>query len=131
LIRSPSIYCILALSLSACGSKKTVEVLPARDSQAVRTVVRENLKQVRDCYESELKKVSELEGKVVLAWDIQQDGTVGDCDVLENSIDKGDGLAQCLITRVKSWKFQKHSEGKVARVRYPFIFSAKPPTATD
>ncbi|NJM09901.1 MAG: FHA domain-containing protein [Bdellovibrionaceae bacterium] len=46
------------------------------DKEAIRRVIREHIREIRSCYEKELQRSPDLYGKIVLEWDIEEEGRV-------------------------------------------------------
>lgn len=90
------------------------------DKEAVRVIVREHVSEVRKCYENRLRTKPELSGKLVLQWDINRDGVVANpmaSQALDAEVDN------CVIDKLKTWKFPEPPNNRVAKVSYPFVFS--------
>lgn len=73
--------------------------------------------QVRACYERSLKADPDLQGKLLMRWEVQPDGTVADAKV------QGDGLgnaklSECIERRVSRWRFPTASRS--TPVEFPF-----------
>lgn len=94
------------------------------DKEAIRRVIREHLREIRNCYERELQRTPDLYGKIVLQWDIGEFGRVEDARVKSNEIGNND-VANCVISRLRTWKFPDPPKGVVGRVVYPFVFSSQ------
>jgi hypothetical protein len=89
---------------------------------AIKQVVMRHVAEVRACYERELKHRPGLEGRVVVGFSIGLDGRVGDLEV-EETLPDDDAVADCVATRVKTWRFPKPTGGEPIEVRYPFVFT--------
>ena len=100
------------------------EFTAGMDREAIRRVIREHLKEIRNCYERELQRSPELYGKLVLEWDIEEAGRVTRCVVKSNALGN-DNVANCISSRLKTWKFPDPPAGVIGRVSYPFVFSSQ------
>jgi len=100
------------------------EFAAGMDKEAIRRVIREHLKEIRNCYERELQRSPDLYGKLVLEWDIEEQGRVSRCVVKSNALGN-DSVAQCIASRLKTWKFPDPPANMVGRVSYPFVFSSQ------
>jgi hypothetical protein len=92
------------------------------DKDAVRKVVQEHLKDVNGCYESRLRTSPGLVGKVVLDWEIWNNGFAHDIRV-KKSLDAT--LDNCLVDKVKTWQFPIPPKGLTGRVDFPFTFATE------
>ncbi|MBK7861076.1 MAG: TonB family protein [Archangiaceae bacterium] len=96
-------------------------VMGSLDQGLVRTVIHRNRNPVRYCYEQELAQAPELEGKVVVKFVITREGTVDSPKVTESTVGRS-ALEDCIVSRVKGWRFPKPAGGGVVVVTYPFVF---------
>ncbi|MGE4130422.1 MAG: AgmX/PglI C-terminal domain-containing protein [Bdellovibrionales bacterium] len=94
------------------------------DREAIRRVIREHLREIRNCYEARLQSNPELHGKVVLQWNIVGAGQVKNARVTGNSL--GDSaVGDCLARRLSTWTFPSPPQDQIGQVVYPFVFSAR------
>lgn len=89
----------------------------------IKRVVRENYAQFKYCYEKQLVKNPEVEGKVVLKFLIGADGKVQKAEVTETTIESAD-MEQCMLRAAKRMQFPEPMGGGVVDVVYPFVFKA-------
>ncbi|MGE0528850.1 MAG: AgmX/PglI C-terminal domain-containing protein, partial [Bdellovibrionales bacterium] len=94
------------------------------DKEAIRRVIREHIREIRSCYERQLQRNQDLYGKLVLEWDIEEHGRVSRCVVKSNALGDND-VAQCIVNRLKTWKFPDPPKDQIGRVVYPFVFSSQ------
>jgi outer membrane biosynthesis protein TonB len=94
------------------------------DREAIRRVIREHLREIRNCYERELQRTPDLYGKVVITWDIVEGGRVSSAGVSRNEIGSAN-VGECIAARLKTWKFPDPPKDQVGRVSYPFVFSSQ------
>ena len=94
------------------------------DKEAIRRVIREHIREIRSCYERQLQSNPDLYGKLVIQWDIEEAGRVTRTEVKSNALGN-DAVAQCIMSRLKTWKFPDPPQGVVGRVVYPFVFSSQ------
>lgn len=116
------------------GDKTTVAIEPGGseesfvgtiDREAVRRVVRANLNQIQACYTRELNKLdrtrrAQLEGKVILKWDIVERGAAQNVRV-ESSTLNNRSIENCMRERLATWQFPEPPKGLVGEVTYPFL----------
>jgi outer membrane biosynthesis protein TonB len=81
--------------------------------------VRDNIHEIRTCYNAVLEKQPEAKAKLVVDFTIGVDGG-GDQERI-GSIEGTAELGQCVSAAVLAWKFPKPTGGEVA-VSYPFVF---------
>jgi len=105
-------------------SEQGASEVTGMDREAIRRVIREHLREIRSCYERELQASPDLHGKVVLEWDIGEGGQVLNAHV-GNDSSGNPKIGQCLVSRLKTWRFPDPPKDQIGRVVYPFIFSAR------
>ncbi len=79
--------------------------------------------EVRYCYEVELNRQPSLAGKVSVSFTIDPAGAVSDASVLQSTL-SSPGVEQCILTRVRRWKFPEPKGGGVCVINYPWVFKA-------
>ena len=94
------------------------------DREAIRRVIRDHLREIRNCYERELQRSPDLFGKLSLQWDINEGGRVSNVEVKSNSLGNA-AVAGCIASRLKTWKFPDPPKDQIGRVVYPFVFSSQ------
>ncbi len=117
------------------GGKGSVTILPGGDGESyggnidrngIRQVFLNNQRTLQSCYESALSTDRGLSGKVVLDFDIGEQGRVlrasvsGDKSTLNN-----DRLSNCIVNRMKTWRFPEPPQNQTVQVFYPLAFSGK------
>ncbi len=87
----------------------------------IQHIVAEHRSHIRYCYEKELAKAPQLEGRVDVSFVIGSDGSV--------RLSKADGLdpkvASCVLAVIDSMKFPAPKGGGIVKVSYPFVFRAE------
>jgi len=91
------------------------------DLDMVSEVIRRNMGQIRFCYEQGLQLDPSLAGRVGVKFVIGGNGQVKIADV-ENTTLNAPGIEQCILLRLKSWKFPLPDGGVDVKVSYPFSF---------
>ena len=95
------------------------------DKNAILRVIRRNKHQLEWCYEFALQKRPDMEGKVLLKWDILNERVRG-VSVMNNTT--GDSaLARCLMSRLKNFRFTGTGlqKGQIGEVRIPFAVTKR------
>ncbi len=77
---------------------------------------------IQFCYEKELARNPELQGKVTMSFRIGLDGAVVKAFVENSSLGSKD-VEGCMARQIQRWKFPK-PEGGMCQIRYPFVFNA-------
>ncbi len=94
------------------------------DREAVRRVIRSILNQIKSCYERQLRTDSSLEGKVVIEFQIVDQGRVQSAKTSTTTL-KNAAVEQCVAARIREARFPEPPTGTVAVVYYPFVFGAQ------
>jgi hypothetical protein len=81
------------------------------DSGAVKTTVRNQRFELRDCYQPELSKNPNLKGEMALQFTVS--GQTGEVvAALERHTDFANKtVSSCILSKVKAWKFEKKFKG--------------------
>jgi TonB family protein len=95
---------------------------PGYDRDLVLKVVRLHQNQIRFCYESELNRSPDLAGKVTVAWTIDGTGAVSIAQVAESGL-KNESVENCILQRVRSWKFPEPQGGQEVAITFPWVFN--------
>jgi pSer/pThr/pTyr-binding forkhead associated (FHA) protein len=90
------------------------------DKEAVRRVVKSIYNQIKNCYDRGLRGNSELEGKVVIHWEVYDQGHVK-TSVVKESPDELRSVAECVALRIKDQRFPEPPTGSYYEVDYPFM----------
>jgi len=102
-------------------SQGTPVIMGSLDKEIIRRVIKENLSQIRYCYERELAKSPGLYGKVQVKFIIAATGLVSNSQIDESTM-KNANVEQCIAQKVRGWRFPKPKGGGIVIVTYPFIF---------
>jgi len=96
------------------------------DKEAVRRVVKSALAQFKACYEKEYRMNSKLEGKVVVQWEIHEQGVAKNAQIIKvKSTINNSAVEECVKNRMMALKFPEPPPGTAAEVTYPFIFQGQ------
>lgn len=109
--------------------KSVTKVIPGKttvigglDKDVIAKVIRRHQNEIKYCYESELNKNPSLAGKVAVAFTIDPAGAVADASVSESTLGSSPA-EQCMLSRIRRWKFPEPKGGGVVNVTYPWLFS--------
>jgi outer membrane biosynthesis protein TonB len=96
------------------------ELASSIDKELIRRIVRQNIDDVRGCYETALASDPDVSGKVVIQFVIDADGTIDSSTVTSNNT--GDvALGDCIANRVLRWTFPTFPGGSKVTINYPFV----------
>lgn len=96
-------------------------VMGSLDKNIIRRVIRENIGQIRYCYERELVRSPDLQGRVVVKFVIAATGRVSGAEVTETAL-RNRSVEYCIARKVRGWRFPSPRGGGIVVVNYPFIF---------
>ena len=101
------------------------EVEGGVDKNAILRVIRRNKHQLEWCYEFALQKKPDLEGKVLVQWNIVNE-RVRNTKVKRNTT-YNSALARCLMSRLKNFRFTGTGlkKGQIGEVSIPFVVTKK------
>ena len=110
-----------AVQISAGGSGETF--VGSIDKEAVRRVVKSALPQFKACYEREYHKNTSLTGKLVIKWDIDDQGVAKNALVVKEATTINNQVVEeCVRLRMLGLKFPESPAGTYAEISYPFLF---------
>lgn len=79
---------------------------------------------VKACEIQERKKNKKLDGKMVMYWEVGEDGVASDFSRGKDTLDNGD-LYHCLEKKMMAWKFPKPPLDRPIELQHEFSFSSK------
>jgi len=87
----------------------------------VAKVIRAHFNEIKYCYERELQHAPELAGKVSVQFVIGGTGEVLEAQIAESTLSNS-AVEQCMLDRVKRWRFPEPAGGGTVEVNHPWIF---------
>lgn len=93
--------------------------------ESIAGVVRKKLTGIKFCYNQELAKNPNLQGKVVVKFNIVgegDEGVVKDIEITESTINNS-SVEDCMRRNISRWKFPVPEGGGVVNIVYPFVFA--------
>jgi outer membrane biosynthesis protein TonB len=99
----------------------TVEEGLTKDEVA--KVIHSHMNEIRYCYESAIMRDPNLAGKLLVDFKINASGIVPNAGIGEATL-KDPQVTQCLLGKLRSWKFPNPRGGVIVAVSYPFIFKS-------
>jgi len=102
------------------GLSQEATVATGLDRDQIAAVINRNLGQVRFCYEQGLQGDPNLNGRVAVDFTIGANGMVSAANVGNSSLNSK-MIEDCIVLRLKSWKFPLPMGGVDVKVSYPFV----------
>lgn len=99
---------------------------PERDGrlyvEVIRRGIRSHIMEVKDCYESGLRRNRSLQGRVVVEFVISLSGQVSRSGLVNSTL--GDATTEsCVVAVVGRWMFPSPRNGLPVKVSYPFVLT--------
>ncbi len=91
--------------------------------EAIRTVIRHHIGEVRACYEQGLDQDPDLDGRVTISFVISPTGAVQSSEVARTTLDN-QRVETCISEAVGGWSFPQPTGGGVVVVNYPFMLTS-------
>lgn len=91
------------------------------DAALVQRQIKQRIKSITRCYESELRRNPGLSGKVTVTFTIQERGNVTGAKAAENTTGSA-AMADCVTRTISRFRFNPGPEGGSVTFRYPFVF---------
>jgi TonB family protein len=79
------------------------------------------MREVQQCYETELLKDKTLAGKIVLKLTIAASGTISAASVDSSSLSRPE-VGDCVVSHAKNWVFPKPTGETPVNVTFPLVF---------
>lgn len=90
------------------------------DRDQIAAVIAKNMGQVRFCYEQGLQSEPNIQGRVSVDFTINGQGLVKSANVGSTTLN-AKSVEDCMVLRLKSWKFPLPQGGVDVKVSYPFV----------
>ncbi len=88
----------------------------------IQRVITSHVGEIQYCYEKQLRQNTGLAGRVVLEWVVTPTGAVSVVKVSTSSLSSTEAT-NCMMDKVKKWKFPKPRGTGGVTVVYPFVFN--------
>lgn len=108
-----------SLGAQALPVGSDASVAQGLDREQIHAVIARNQGQIRFCYEKGLEQDTSLSGRVTVDFTIGANGLVSDSRVSQTTI-KNATVEECIMQRLRSWKFPLPDGGVNVKVSYPF-----------
>lgn len=93
------------------------------DVQAVARQIKLRKGEIQGCYESSLKRNAGLAGRMVIQFEVGQDGAIEEVSYPAEQL-AGDSVQQCITLRARAWKLRPLKQHEGLSVAFPFVFAA-------
>ena len=113
-----------AAGTDSIGLERDAIVDGGLDKDMIFEVVRRNQGQIRFCYEQGLQSDPKLSGRVAVKWVIDGNGQVKVAGI-ESSTVNSRIIEDCILARLKSWKFPLPQGGVDVSVSFPFMLNRR------
>jgi TonB family protein len=89
------------------------------DRDQISSVIARNQGQIRYCYEQGLLQDAHLSGRVTVDFTIGANGLVKAASISQSTL-RNTSVEECIVQRLRSWKFPLPDGGVDVKVTYPF-----------
>lgn len=96
----------------------------ALTKEEIDAVIKQNLAQIRACYERNLQGNRGLAGRVKVAFVIMSSGRVQSANIVTSDLNNS-ATEGCIASVIRRWKFPLPRGGGVVNVNYPFVFTPR------
>lgn len=100
----------------------TAEVRGSLDKELIRRIIRRHINEVKFCYERELTRTPNMEGRVMVNFTIGPTGAVV-ASIVQSSTLGNPVVEQCIAAALRRWEFPR-PQGGIVVVTYPFVLKA-------
>lgn len=114
------LFLLLAMMFPAVGQTKDSDS-GKLNLAAVKKVIKAKLLEVQKCYTDLIIEGMAKAGSVVVTWEIDDKGGVGNLMVKENTANDS-ALAGCVTEKMQTWTFPPAENGKIFAATYTFKF---------
>jgi hypothetical protein len=108
--------------------KDTTRIVPGKttvvgglDRDVIAKIIRQHQGEIKYCFEVELQKNPELSGKVGVSFIIDGSGDVTEDSISETTLNNP-STEQCMLMKIKRWKFPSPVGGGIVTVNFPWVF---------
>ena len=109
-------------AIEQCGEEVGEEKGPSLEKEEIKEVIQSHTEEIRYCYTKVLTVEPELEGKVVVRFEIRETGKVGTVEITESTLNH-ESVEGCIVAAIRKWVFPEPRNEDTVFVTYPFIFS--------
>jgi hypothetical protein len=92
------------------------------DKEIIRRVIRQHINEVKFCYEQQLVRNPQLEGRISISFTIAGTGAVA-ASLLASSTMGNAHVEGCIVEAVRRWQFPSPQHNGIVIATYPFSFT--------
>lgn len=117
----PQASAVASVAMQApAPSKPQVPSAPGLSQEQIAATITEHTFEVRSCYEWRLESNPALSGTLKVGWHVLADGSTADVH-FEDSTLNDPKTEDCVIARVKGWRFPRPQGGGMVAVSFPWV----------
>jgi len=109
-----------SLGTSSIPLGKEAIIQGGLDQESIAAVIQKNMGQIRFCYEQGLQSDPKLMGRVAVDFTIGGTGSVKTANLSSSTL-HSQLVENCILMRLKTWKFPLPEGGVDVKVSYPFM----------
>ncbi len=98
-----------------------ITVTGGYDADIVKNYIHKQLERLRWCHQMALQDDPEIQGRLVIRFAINSDGTTSKVKIRRSTVRNTD-LKRCVQTTIDTWRFPQTADDSTAVVTYPFVF---------
>ncbi len=98
-------------------------VVGSCERTSIGKVINSRANEIRFCYESELTKNPNLAGRVAVSFTIGPTGGVESAEIAQSDVGSPK-MEDCILGRIRRWKFPEPKGGGSCVINYPWVFKA-------
>ena len=98
-----------------------ITVTGGYDADIVKSYIHKQLERLRWCHQMALQDDPEIQGRLVIRFAINSDGTTSKVKIRRATVRNTD-LKRCVQTTIDTWRFPQTADDSTAVVTYPFVF---------
>lgn len=117
------------LDLGGRGRRGTTRIIPGNTTvlgglsrEEIGEVIRKNQNSIKACYDRELQKNPNIQGRIEVSFTIDGTGRVSQARAIEDQVGTDGAVARCVVARVRRLRFPEPRGGGEVMVSYPWIF---------
>ncbi len=99
----------------------TTKVVGSCERVTIGNLISKRANEVRHCYEAELTKNPSLAGRVTASFTIGPTGGVESAEIAQSDVGSAK-LEECIVGRIRRWKFPEPQGGGSCVINYPWVF---------
>ncbi len=96
----------------------------ALTKEEIEAVIKQNLAQIKACYERNLQGNRKLAGRVKTSFVIKGNGRVRSASIVSSDLNNR-ATESCITSVIRRWKFPLPRGGGIVNVNYPFVFAPR------